>query len=175
MVPKVGHLKPFLIEEKKEGPKQTISETTANKWQGNIVANIKKNEKWLPYIGKTWGQKKAANRGYTGTQAEASVLEVDQLLEYVSQYAPNCLYQDIMLRAKSLFDVWLLVRNWARLKLSECKQQTYFTVKNCYVTDGDVTPTDFFFSLKKLKRRLPFVVRSFWWKSCLQREDSRRG
>ena len=57
MVPKVGHLKPFLIEEKKEGPKQSISETTANKWQGNIVANIKKNEKWLPYIGKTWGQK----------------------------------------------------------------------------------------------------------------------
>ena len=44
---KVGQLKPFLIEEKREGPLNAISEATANKWQGNITANIKKEENWL--------------------------------------------------------------------------------------------------------------------------------
>ena len=31
---KVGQLKPFMIEEKKEGPNNSISEVTANKWKG---------------------------------------------------------------------------------------------------------------------------------------------
>ena len=55
---KVGQLKPFLIEEKREGPLNAISEATANKWQGNITANIKKEENWLPLISVTWGNKK---------------------------------------------------------------------------------------------------------------------
>ena len=42
---KAGQLKPFMIEEKKDGPNRTISEVTANKWQGCILANIKKEEK----------------------------------------------------------------------------------------------------------------------------------
>ena len=50
MTSKIGHLKPFMIEEKKEGPNRTVSEATANKWQGCILANIKKEEKWLPYL-----------------------------------------------------------------------------------------------------------------------------
>ena len=42
---KAGHLKPFMIEEKKDGLNRTVSEVTANKWQGCILANIKKEEK----------------------------------------------------------------------------------------------------------------------------------
>ena len=42
---KAGQLKPFRIEEKKEGPDNSVSETTANKWQGCMLANIKKEEK----------------------------------------------------------------------------------------------------------------------------------
>ena len=43
-VSKVGQLKPFMIEEKKQGP-NTVSEVTANKWQGCKLANIKKRSK----------------------------------------------------------------------------------------------------------------------------------
>ena len=73
MASKIGQLKPFMLEEKKEGPNKTVSETTANKWQGCIIANIKKEEKWLPFLSpKTWGQKKATNRDITGGEAAAT-------------------------------------------------------------------------------------------------------
>ena len=79
-----------------------VSETTANKWQGIILANIKKNETWIPLLNKDWKVKKVANRGFTGAQAAETAVQVDQMLEYLSQYAPNCLYRDITLRATSL-------------------------------------------------------------------------
>ena len=49
---KAGQLKSFMIEEKKDGPNRTVSKVTANKWQGCITANIKKEEKWLPLMTK---------------------------------------------------------------------------------------------------------------------------
>ena len=55
---KAGQLKPFMIEEKKEGPDNVISEVTANKWKGSILANIKKEEKWVTLISRTWEPKK---------------------------------------------------------------------------------------------------------------------
>jgi hypothetical protein len=62
MASKIGQLKPFMIEEKKEGPHKTVSETTANKWQGCMIANIKKEEKWLPFLSpKSWKPKKTEN------------------------------------------------------------------------------------------------------------------
>ena len=48
----MGHLKPFMLEEKKEGASRTVSETTVNKWKGCILANIKKEEKWIPFVSK---------------------------------------------------------------------------------------------------------------------------
>ena len=110
MTSKVGQLKPFMIEEKKEGPQKSVSEVTANKWQGCMVANIKKEEKWVPLMSKTWEPKKITNRGLTGATAAQDCIQVDQMLEYVSQYAPNALYRDITLRATSLSAVWTLVR-----------------------------------------------------------------
>jgi hypothetical protein len=148
---KVGQLKPFMIEEKKEGPTRSVSEITANKWQGCMVANIKKEEKWVPLMTKTWQPKKTANRGLAGATAADDSTQVDQMLEYVSQYAPNALYRDITLRATSLAAVWTLVRDWAGLKTSGCKQHTYFTVKHSYDSNSDLTPTDFFFSLRNAK------------------------
>ena len=153
MSSKIGQLKPFMIEEKKEGPSRSVSEVTANKWQGCMLANIKKEEKWSPLIGKTWGPKKTANRGLAGATADADCAQIDMMLEYVSQYAPNALYRDITLRATSLTAVWTLVRNWAGLKTSGCKQHTYFTVKQSFDPNGDLTPTDFFFSLRNAKGR----------------------
>ena len=152
MTTKVGQLKPFMIEEKKEGPTRSVTETTANKWQGCILANIKKEEKWLKFLPpKTWKAKKTVNRGFTGAEAAADTTQVDMLLEYISQYAPNALYRDITIRATSLDAVWTLVRNWAGLKTSGCKQQSYFTVKHSYDSNGDLSPTDFYFSLRNAK------------------------
>ena len=51
---KVGQLKTFMLEEKKEGPDNAISETTFNKWKGCMVANVKKEDKWLPFVSQTW-------------------------------------------------------------------------------------------------------------------------
>ena len=73
------------------------------------------------------------------------------MLEYVSQYAPKALYCDITLRATSLTAVWTLVRNWVGLKTSVCKQNSYFTVKQSFDPNGDLTPTDFFFYLRNAK------------------------
>ena len=69
------------------------------------------------------------------------------MLEYVSQYAPKALYRDITLRATSLSAVWILVRNWAGLK-PLAVSSTYFTVKHSYDPSGDLTLTDFFFSIR---------------------------
>ena len=49
MTKTAGQLKPFLIEEKREGPLNNISEATGNKWIGNLTANIKKEENWLNF------------------------------------------------------------------------------------------------------------------------------
>ena len=148
---KIGQLKPFMLEEKKEGPNNTISEVTANKWKGAILANIKKEEKWVSLIPRTWEQKKTVNRGLTGTNAASKATQIDLMLEYVSQYAPNALYRDITKRATSLEAVWLLIRNWAGLKTSGCKQQSYFRIKHSYNSNGDLSTTDFFFSLRNAK------------------------
>ena len=152
MASKIGQLKPFMLEEKKEGPNKTISETTANKWQGCMIANIKKEEKWLPFLSpKIWQPKKITNRGLTGADALTSATQIDMLLEYVSQYAPNALYRDITLRATSLDAVWVLVRNWAGLKTSGSKQQIYYQVKNSWDPNSDLTENDFYFQLRNAK------------------------
>ena len=90
---------------------------TANKWKGCMLANIRKEDKLAPLISATWQPKKINNRGFTGADAEAKCNLVDAMLEYVSQYAPNALYWDIVKRSTSLENVWLLIRNWAGLVL----------------------------------------------------------
>ena len=59
---KVGVLKPFNIADKKE-PDGRVSKVTANKWQGCILQNLRKEPKWIPLLELAWGQKKVANRG----------------------------------------------------------------------------------------------------------------
>ena len=44
-----------------------------------------------------------------------------------------------------------LIRNWARLKTSSCKQQVYYSVKRNYDPNSDYSPTDLFFSLRNAK------------------------
>ena len=102
-------------------------------------------------MSSTWSGKKISNRGFTGDKAAANATQVDLLLEYIAQYAPSHLYRDITNRSTSLAAVWTLIRNWAGLKTSGCKQQTYYSVKNSYDPNGDLTVTDFFFTLRNAK------------------------
>ena len=126
MASKVGHLKPFYIEEKKEGPNQTVSDVTFNKWQGSILANIRKEEKWATVMTLTWQAKKVTNRGVTAENAQ----QIDLMLAYIAQYAPSVLYRDITQRATNLSSVWTLIRQWAGLKSSGCKHYEAIRYRN---------------------------------------------
>ena len=148
---KIGQIKPFRIEEKKEGPLNKVSEVSFTKWRGCMLANIKKEEKWHPFLTSEWSAKKTTNRGLDGAEAAANSLLIDAMLEYVSQYAPNCLYRDITLRSKSLEAVWTLVRDWAGLKTVGSYHQTYYQVRRSYDPNGDVSAVDFFFELRNAK------------------------
>ena len=151
MSTKVGQLKPFFLEEKKEGPLQTVSEATFSKWQGSIQANVRKEEKWAPLLTKRWEPKKVNKRGLSGSTADDDLLQIDLMLAYIAQYAPNALYRDITLRATSVSNVWTLIRQWAGLKSSGCKQHVYFQLKQNFEPNGDITPNDFFFALRNAK------------------------
>ena len=147
MASKVGHLKPFYIEEKKEGPNQTVSDATFNKWQGSILANIRKEERWATVMTLTWQAKKVTNRGVTVENAQ----QIDLMLAYIAQYAPSVLYRDITQRATDLNSVWTLIRNWAGLKSSGCKHYVYYQLKQNYERNGDLSQNDFFFALRNAK------------------------
>ena len=80
---KVGYLKPFMLEVKKM-LKCSVSEVTMNKWQGCMIANIKKEEKGIPFLSSTWGAKKLLNCGLTGEEADSNATQIDLLLECVA-------------------------------------------------------------------------------------------
>ena len=151
MATKVGHLKPFYIEDKKEGPAQTITDATFTKWQGCILSNIRKEEKWAPFVTTEWGTNKVQNRGFNSDTAVADAQQVDLMLAYVAQYAPSVLYRDITQRSISLSSVWAVIRQWAGLKASGCKLYTYYQLKENFDRNGDLTYNDFFFALRNAK------------------------
>ena len=149
VAPKAASIKPFMLE-KKEGPRQVVSETSVNKWIGCLVTNIKKETDWCPFTASdySWDQKKVVNRGKADA---ATARNIEAMLEYISQYTPNCLYWDITVRSKSMEEIWTLVRKWAGIKTVGCYQQKYFQMKRSYNPSGDVTPTDFYFMLRNCK------------------------
>ena len=151
MASKVGQLKPFYLEEKKEGPSQTISDATFTKWQGCILANIRKEDKWAPFLTRNWGKKKDQNRGFDSDTAAADAQQVDLMLAYLAQYAPSVLYRDITQRSTSLSSIWTVIRQWAGLKASGCKHYTYYQLKENFDRNGDLSYNDFFFALRNAK------------------------
>ena len=129
---KPATLKPFSLDECKVGPSGRVPEVTINRWKGLTISNIVKEEKWTQFISgnaKTWDTKKAAHRGLTGVNKEADATNLNNMLEYIGQYAPGCLYRDITQRSKSLEDVWNHIRAWANLKPNGCNQQAYYEAK----------------------------------------------
>ena len=153
MATKVDNLKPFCLEERKEGSNNKVSEVSVNKWQGYILTNVKKIEEWLKFLPKEdkpiWAQKKTPDRGFDeGTDA----LQLNDMLEYISQYAPDCLYRDITLCSRPLQEVWTLVRDWAGIKAVSCYHQIYFKTKHSYDPDDKTqSPVNFYFELRNAK------------------------
>ena len=62
------------------------------------MTNIKKETDWCPFTAAdyVWDQKKVLNRGKANA---ATARNIDAMVEYISTYAPNCLYRDITVRA----------------------------------------------------------------------------
>ena len=167
---KVGILKPFRIEDRKDANNR-VSETTANKWKGSVLQNIRKEPRWVPLLDLVWRPKKVPNRGLEPRPAQegppavpevpaaAIAADVDSMLEYISQYAPNSLYRDITVRSTSLNNVWDTVRKWAGLKTAGCLHQSYWQVKRSFDPNGDITPTDFYFLLRNAKEDCLLLTR----------------
>ena len=92
---KVGVLKPFRIEDRKDANNR-VSETTANKWKGSVLQNIRKEPRWNPLLDLTWRPKKIPNRGpeprpaaegpppVPAVPAAEVAADVDSMLEYIS-------------------------------------------------------------------------------------------
>ena len=140
-------LKPFYLEEKKSGPKGEISETTFSKWQQVTLANIKKEANWLPYTvgGVADWDVGADNRGL---DTAARCVQVEAMLTYIAQYAPSALHRDITRRANSLTEVWQLVKEWANIRSTGCKFQSYAHLRKSFKQNGDQTHNDFFYTLR---------------------------
>ena len=65
-----------------------------------MLQNIRKERKWTPLLELEWSNKKTPNRGVTPCPEEAGppvvptadiATHIGSMLEYISQYAPNCL------------------------------------------------------------------------------------
>ena len=145
--------KPYLLEDCKASPHDKITEVEFDRWQGVILANIKKNPKFLPILSTTWQKSSSVNRGLVddenGTAAEKAK-QVDALLAHISHYGPSALQRDINKRCTSLDTVWESIRTWAGLKISGNSLLAYF--KACQTYDEDViSTTDFYYKLFNLK------------------------
>ena len=104
---KAATVKPFRLDECKSGPNGRVHEITVNKWKGMVLTSIRKEEKWIQFLPDTgtikeWGPRKETDRSLDGDQKAANARHIDDMLEFVAQFAPSCLYCDITAKAKSL-------------------------------------------------------------------------
>ena len=77
---------------------------------GIVYKKGRKMERFLPEgTINTWGMKKMTNCSLNGVNKTKNAAHIDNLLEFVAQYASACLYQDITNKAMSLKSVWKLV------------------------------------------------------------------
>ena len=150
---KLPSLKPFNLEEKQNGPNGTVTEATVSRWEHVILQNLRKEDKWAPYLSTTWNVKEDF-KGFAGrddAEKTSKAQAVDAMLAYITQYAPEALFRDIARRCNSLKEVWLVVREWAGVKVLGSKHQIYNQLRNSYVHGGELSPTNFFYQLRNAK------------------------
>ena len=145
--------KPYLLEDCKSTPHDKISEAEFERWKGVMLANIKKNNSFVPYLAITWGKSTISNRGLEDDEtatARDKTLVIDSLLAHVSHYGPAVLQRDITKRCTSLENVWQCIRTWAGLKTSGHNLLAYYRARTSYDPDL-ISPTDFYYKLFNLK------------------------
>ena len=154
---KAATVKPFRLDECKSGPNGRVHEITVNKWKGMDLTSIRKEEKWIQFLPDTgtikeWGPRKETDRSLDGDQKAANARHIDDMLEFVAQFAPSCLYRDITAKAKSLKEVWTLINEWACIKPHGCNHQTYNQIrKNYRKDDPDKNIIDLYYEMKNAK------------------------
>ena len=145
--------KPYLLEDCKSSPHDKISEVEFERWKGVMLANLKKNPKFLPFLNSTWGKQSANNRDQVDDDESTAVdksSQIDALLAHMSHYGPSALQRDIIRRCKSLDEVWKSIRTWAGLKISGNSVLAYY--KACHSYDPDtISSTDFYYKLFNMK------------------------
>ena len=152
---KAATLKPFHLDEKKSCNK-TVSEATISKWKQVCLQNLRKEDRFQPYLELTWNvkqpNKNIRQEGDTNNQAQARATIVDDMLTYIAQYAPEVLFRDITKRCNSLKEVWQCVLEWANIKVVGSKHQEYNILRNSYVHNAkEMSPSDFFYLLRNAK------------------------
>jgi hypothetical protein len=155
MADKVGSMKPKPIEDFKAGPHDTISEAQYERWQGVVLSNIRKHEKWSPLVVKQWTKKSTVNRGITvnddsGQTPAVQAGHIDSLLQFVSHYGPAALQREIQTRSPSLEAVWKLIKTWAGIKSTGTSHQAYYHAKKSY-DPTTISHTDFYYKLVNAK------------------------
>ena len=153
---KAATIKPFKLQEFQDEVTGKVPEVKVNQWQGILLANIEENDEWTALIvpggDAIWESKKTEHRGFAGGNAERSAKRLNQLLQYIAQYAPGCLYRDITGCALSLAGVWKLIRTWAGLKSRGNYHQSYSQVRASFKNNPEQSPVNFFYKLRNAKK-----------------------
>ena len=155
MAEKIGSMKPKPIEDFKVGPYDKITEAQFDRWQGVLLSNVRKHDKWAPLIAKQWNKKSTVNRGIVNNDAQGQTPAVqaghiDSLLQYISHYGPAVLQREIQSRCLSLDNVWKLIRTWAGIKSTGITHQAYYQAKKSY-DPTTISYTDFYYKLMNAK------------------------
>ena len=146
MASKVTSKKPYLLEDCKTGPHNTISEPEYERWKGVPMDNMLKNKNFEPLVNLLWSQYSVLNRGLTTDTAAQTAKEIDAMLQHISHYRPAAIQRFITRRATSLAEVWKSIRTWAGLKLSRAMLHVYNLAKRSYNPET-ITHTDFYYKL----------------------------
>ena len=101
-------------------------------WRNNLLGHIRREEEWKQFIPEdedhpvTWGVLTSQNpkRGFTGGSAQTKVDNLNDMLAYISSYAPSFLATDIEKNSTSLEAVWQCIREYYRFGQSEVQFMT---------------------------------------------------
>ena len=116
----------------------TEEETFASytSWQRNLYYTLKKEENYAPYLDSTWQKHTHENpfRGFTddgsgGKKKEAKVKQLHDMLEYITQWVPHYLENDIMKNSTSLNSVYKFIRKYYGFKQSETQFMKFSAIK----------------------------------------------
>ncbi len=116
---------------------EDVNFTIYGSWKYIIIANIRRNKDYAPFIGAEW-QKVTPNNpnrglvsdeGANGLSAEEKVINLENMLGFVAQYVPHFLSYDIINSSTSLDSVWQFIRKYYGFKQSESQFMKYSEIE----------------------------------------------